>query len=291
MKRMILASTISALAVFALGCSSFNGESSEEVAAPQPTQEIVQEVVYAASTNPVSLFYSEYYDAVEHMQQLFESRLENDSTKYAAESLLYLAEHDAALSEGRSTFGMLLSTDAENTFSSSLLGVSDGTGTVTPVSGDNFYIPTPVTEAEETEETEEAEAAESEQGTEPTPVPTPEPTPTPSPTPEAEEAEEQVEGQNYSLYFAYSNSRVIYGSLTPTKLAFAALGEEGGSEIKKENDVWYSYTSNGNTVCMLSFDGSVLTFQVKENHQLIYSWECTAESMVLHDIMAAPVVE
>ena len=289
MKHIMLSLTVSALAVFALGCSSFNGKSSEEtIATPKLTQEVVEEVVYAASTNPVSLFYSEYYEAVEYMQQLFESRLENESAKYAADSLLHLAAHDAALSEGRSTFGLLLSTDAENTYSSSLMGIFDGTGTITPVSGENFYIPTITTETEDVEE--EADDVPSED-TPPSPTPVPTPSPTPTPSPEADAEQDEAAGQNYSLYFAYSNSRVLYGSLTPTKLAFATLGENGGAEIHKEGECWYSYTSNGSTDCMLSFDGTVLTFQVKENYRLIYSWECSAEGIILHDIQDAPTIE
>ena len=116
---------ITALVLAIIMTAAFTGcAPKEEPAAieePQATPEPEpQEVESTIEQNPVSAFYTGYKSATEAMEALFRSRLEDDKSAEAADTLLYLADHDMRVSEGNATFGWLLSTDTEDQFASSV---------------------------------------------------------------------------------------------------------------------------------------------------------------------------
>ena len=93
----------------------------EPQATPEPEP---QEVESTIEQNPVSAFYTGYRSATVAMEALFRSRLEDDKSAEAADTLLYLADHDMRVSEGNATFGWLLSTGEEDQFASSVTGAA-----------------------------------------------------------------------------------------------------------------------------------------------------------------------
>ena len=112
---------ITALVLAIIMTAAFTGcAPKEEPAAieePQATPEPEpQEVESTIEQNPVSAFYTGYKSATEAMEALFRSRLEDDKSAEAADTLIYLADHDMRVSEGNATFGWLLSTDTADQF-------------------------------------------------------------------------------------------------------------------------------------------------------------------------------
>ena len=128
---------ITALVLAIIMTAAFTGcAPKEEPAAieePQATPEPEpQEVESTIEQNPVSAFYTGYKSATEAMEALFRSRLEDDKSAEAADTLIYLADHDMRVSEGNATFGWLLSTDTADQFDFSTYDyVVDAVDTVT----------------------------------------------------------------------------------------------------------------------------------------------------------------
>lgn len=150
---------ITALVLAIIMTAAFTGcAPKEEPAAieePQATPEPEpQEVESTIEQNPVSAFYAGYKSATEAMEALFRSRLEDDKSAEAADTLLYLADHDMRVSEGNATFGWLLSTDTADQFASSVTGAAEGKGSIAP---HGIVIDDGEEEAEE-DEAEKAEA-------------------------------------------------------------------------------------------------------------------------------------
>ena len=128
---------ITALVLAIIMTAAFTGcAPKEEPAAieePQATPEPEpQEVESTIEQNPVSAFYTGYKSATEAMETLFRSRLEDDKSAEAADTLIYLADHDMRVSEGNATFGWLLSTDTADQFASSVTGAAEGKGSIAP---------------------------------------------------------------------------------------------------------------------------------------------------------------
>lgn len=128
---------ITALVLAIIMTAAFTGcAPKEEPAAieePQATPEPEpQEVESTIEQNPVSAFYTGYKSATEAMEALFRSRLEDDKSAEAADTLIYLADHDMRVSEGNATFGWLLSTDTADQFASSVTGAAEGRGSIAP---------------------------------------------------------------------------------------------------------------------------------------------------------------
>jgi len=121
MKKLCVSLLAALIGASLCGCVWFMEKPEEEK--QQTVYEPVQDVIEATpeptrKENPVSAFYGDYYDACGAMEELFQSRLEGEPSKEAADTLIYLAEHDLAVSQGKITFGWLLSTDTEGSFSS-----------------------------------------------------------------------------------------------------------------------------------------------------------------------------
>ena len=185
---------ITALVLAIIMTAAFTGcAPKEEPAAieePQATPEPEpQEVESTIEQNPVSAFYTGYKSATEAMEDLFRSRLEDDKSAEAADTLIYLADHDMRVSEGNATFGWLLSTDTADQFASSVTGAAEGKGSIAP----HGIV---IDDGEEEAEEDEAEKAEA------TPVITDELTPT-IPNGDGHEAAEAVDEQEsgYDLKF------------------------------------------------------------------------------------------
>ena len=189
---------ITALVLAIIMTAAFTGcAPKEEPAAieePQATPEPEpQEVESTIEQNPVSAFYTGYKSATEAMETLFRSRLEDDKSAEAADTLIYLADHDMRVSEGNATFGWLLSTDTADQFASSVTGAAEGKGSIAP----HGIV---IDDGEEEAEEDEAEKAEA------TPVITDELTPT-IPNGDGHEAAEAVDEQEsgYDLKFEYAD--------------------------------------------------------------------------------------
>ena len=210
---------ITALVLAILMTAAFTGcAPKEEPAAieePQATPEPEpQEVESTIEQNPVSAFYTGYRSATVAMEALFRSRLEDDKSAEAADTLLYLADHDMRVSEGNATFGWLLSTGEEDQFASSVTGAAEGKGSIAPHG---------VVIDDSEEESEEAEAAKTADGvnTETMPIIT-ENLPLAIPNGDGEEADAAGDEQKsgYDLKFEYADGTVLSGSLNDSVLSF-----------------------------------------------------------------------
>lgn len=214
------------------------GEDDQSAAVYEPVQDVIEVTPEPArAENPVSVFYGEYYGACEAMEALFQSRLEQDASKEAADTLIYLAQHDLAVSQGKITFGWLLSTDAEGNFSSSVSGAAEGSGTI----------------AEGITQQTDEEVLEFE------PLAAPE-VPQISPIP----GENDKEQKEYTLNFQFAAGDTLTGTLTEEGIKYTQNKENGSSvEIITEGSVWESTVIHGDgVVTTLRCDGDGLHFMV-----------------------------
>ena len=256
MKKLCVSLLAALIGALLCGCVWFMDKPEEEQ--QQTEYEPVQDVIEATpeptrKENPVSAFYGDYYDACGAMEELFQSRLEGEPSKEAADTLIYLAEHDLAVSQGKITFGWLLSTDTEGNFSSSVSGAAEGSGTIT-----EGLI--------EQQEDEVLELA---------PLVTPD-MPLISPTPD--ESGEDI--KEYTLNFQFASGDTISGILTNRGIRYTHNKENGSSvEIITEESVWESTVVHGNgIITTLRCDSEGLHFTVSapdeqhENAADLYIW-------------------
>ncbi|MBR5292207.1 MAG: hypothetical protein IKU32_04735 [Clostridia bacterium] len=257
MKKLSILLFAAMMAVSLCGCVWFMNEPEEEqqsTAVYEPVQDEIEVTPEPArKENPVSAFYSDYYDACGAMEELFQSRLEGEPSKETADTLIYLAEHDLAVSQGKITFGWLLSTDAEGSFSSSVSGAAEGSGTITagiaqPRSEDTLEL---------------------------SPLMTPQ-APQLSPIP----GEMNQEQEQYTLSFQFASGDTMSGTLTAEGLEYTQNKADGSSvEIITEDGVWESTVVRGDgLITILRCDGKGLHFTVAESiesHESgtdIYNW-------------------
>lgn len=266
MKRMMALILAAAMALCA-GCGAQNQpeQPAQAEEAAESTPEPLAQV--AIDTNPVSIFYSNYRSATEAMEALFRSRLEQDDSTEAADTLLQLASHDLAVSEGNATFSWLLSSDGDNTFASSVTGAAEGQGAIVP-HGQTIYL-----EGDE-EQAEEAAAQE------------PESTPNEQPEPGladpalASGGEADNGDQGYDLLFEYSDGSTLSGTLTSSTLSFCQNGdEEHGVTVEFEDNVWVSTVVHADgIVTTVRCDGDGFHFTVakyaggEEPDETVYDW-------------------
>lgn len=258
MKRISALLLAAALAVSLSGCVWFadDGDTDETPTTYEPVQDEVEATPEPERTeNPVSAFYSDYYDACGAMEELFQSRLENEATKEAADTLIYLAEHDLIASQGKVTFGWLLSTDTEGGFSSSVSGAAEGNGTITAG----------IAQQEPEDETEmELEPI--------APAGTPQLTAIPE--------ENEAEKKEYTLSFIFASGAQLTGTLEEDALKYRENSSDGYTvEIVTENGVWESTVTRGDgLVTVLRCDGDGLHFTVstepkrQETTETLYCW-------------------
>ncbi|MDY4398545.1 MAG: hypothetical protein SPE45_06245, partial [Eubacteriales bacterium] len=246
---------ITALVLAILMTAAFTGCAPKEKPAaieePQATPEPEpQEVESTIEQNPVSAFYTGYRSATVAMEALFRSRLEDDKSAEAADTLLYLADHDMRVSEGNATFGWLLSTGEEDQFASSVTGAAEGKGSIAPHG---------VVIDDSEEESEEAEAAKNDDGvnTETMPIIT-ENLPLAIPNGDGEEADAAGDEQKsgYDLKFEYADGTVLSGSLNDSVLSFHVEGQDKHSvTIEFQDNVWVStVTRDDGTITTLRCD-------------------------------------
>ena len=258
MKKLCVLLIASAMVFLLCGCVWFMEKPEEErqaAAAYEPVQDEIEATPEPArKENPVSGFYADYYDACEAMEELFQSRLEGEPSKETADTLIYLAEHDLAVSQGRITFGWLLSTDTEGSFSSSVSGAAEGSGTITMG-------------IEQQPQAEDTLALEPLMTTE---------TPQLSPIP----TEEDQEKKQYTLNFQFASGDTLSGTLTAEGLKYTQDKADGCSvEIITEGGVWESTVERSDgLVTILRCDEDGLHFVVSASIELhetgedIYSW-------------------
>lgn len=258
MKKICLLLIASAMVFLLCGCVWFM-EGTEEEQQSAPVYEPVQDEIEATpeparKENPVSGFYADYYDACGAMEELFQSRLEGEPSKETADTLIYLAEHDLAVSLGKITFGWLLSTDTEGSFSSSVSGAAEGSGTITM-----GIVQQP--QAEDTLALEPLMMTETPQLS---PIPT----------------EEDQEKKQYTLNFQFASGDTMSGTLTAEGLKYTQDKANGCSvEIITEGGVWEStVVRSDGLVTILRCDQEGLHFAVSASAELheagtdIYSW-------------------
>lgn len=261
MKKLPILLLTVILAFSICGCVWFM-EQPEEDKQADTAYEPIQDVIEAtpepeAAENPVSAFYSDYYNACGAMEELFQSRLESEASKEAADTIIYLAEHALMVSEGKVTFGWLLSTDTEGSFSSSVSGAAEGSGTITAGIAEQ--------NAAEDEEMELTPLL---------PVETPQLTAIPE--------EEDEEKHEYTLNFQFGSGDVLSGTLTSRRLEYQKNNIDGYSvEIVTEDNVWESTVIHGDGLTTtLRCDGDGLHFTVLKsveaentvNTENVYSW-------------------
>ncbi len=278
---------ITALVLAIIMTAAFTGcAPKEEPAAieePQATPEPEpQEVESTIEQNPVSAFYTGYKSATEAMEALFRSRLEDDKSAEAADTLLYLADHDMLVSEGNATFGWLLSTDTADQFASSVTGAAEGKGSIAP----HGIV---IDDGEEEAEEDEAEKAEA------TPVITDELTPT-IPNGDGHEAAEAVDEQEsgYDLKFEYADGRMLLGSLNGSVLSFHEEGRDKHSiTIEFQDNVWVStVTRDDGTITTLRCDVDGFHFTVSKAKgadvpdEKVYVWLSDGTGAKREDISA-----
>ena len=258
MKKLCVPLLALAMMLLLCGCVWFmeNPEEEQQSAAVyEPVQDEIEATPEPArKENPVSGFYADYYDACGAMEELFQSRLEGEPSKETADTLIYLAEHDLAVSQGKITFGWLLSTDTEGSFSSSVSGAAEGSGTIT----------IGIVQQPQAEDTLELE-----------PLMTPE-MPQLSPIPN----EEDQEKNQYTLNFQFASGDTLSGTLTAEGLKYTQDKDDGCSvEIITEGGVWESTVVRGDgLVTVLRCDNDGLHFTVAASAELheagtdIYRW-------------------
>lgn len=258
MKKLLML-LMTVILVFSLcGCVWFMKQPEEEQqsgAAYEPIEDVIEATPEPETAeNPVSAFYSDYYNACGAMEELFQSRLESEASKEAADTLIYLAEHALMVSEGKVTFGWLLSTDTAGSFSSSVSGAADGSGTIT--------VGVAEQQGAEDEEMELTPLM---------PVETPQLTPIPG--------EENEKNYEYTLNFQFGSGDVLSGTLTNRRLEYRQDKTDGYSvEIVTEDNVWESTVTHGDgLVTTLRCDGDGLHFTVMKSAELeytenIYNW-------------------
>lgn len=263
MKKLFILLMTAAMLFSLCGCVWFMGAPDDDNDAPAGLEPVVDEPEITPepemARNPVLEFYSEYYAACGAMEELFQSRLEGEATKEAADTLIYLAEHGLMVSEGKITFGWLLSTDSEGTFSSLVFGGADGSGTISP------GIDERKTAADE-REGEEMEL------TPLMPAETPILTAIPDESIEPEEA--------YTLNFQFAAGNSLRGTLQKEHLEYSEIDGSGYSvDIVTEGDVWESTVIRGDGLTsVLRCDGNGLHFTVFDSAdqsditENIYKW-------------------
>jgi len=258
MKKLCVLLLAAAMVFLLCGCVWFMEKPEEEqqsTAVYEPVQDEIEVTPEPErKENPVSGFYADYYDACEAMGELFHSRLEGEPSKETADTLIYLAEHDLAVSLGKITFGWLLSTDTEGSFSSSVSGAAEGSGTITM-----GIVQQP--QAEDTLALEPLMTTETPQLS---PIPT----------------EEDQEKKQYTLNFQFASGDSMLGTLTADRLKYTQDKDDGCSvEIITEDGVWESTVVRGDgLVTILRCDDDGLHFTVAASTELheagtdIYSW-------------------
>lgn len=248
---------------------------------PQATESIIEQ-------NPVSAFYTGYKSATEAMEALFRSRLEDDKSAEAADTLLYLADHDMRVSEGNATFGWLLSTDTADQFASSVTGAAEGKGSIAPYG---------VVIDDSEEELSEAEAATSgdEASDETMPVITDDLTPAiPNGDGEDTDAAGGEKESGYDLKFEYSDGTVLSGSLNGSVLSFHSEGrDEYSVTIEFQDSVWVStVTRNDGVITTLRCDADGFHFTVSKAKganvpdEKVYVWLSDGNGAKREDISA-----
>ena len=284
---------ITALVLAIIMTAAFTGcAPKEEPAAieePQATPEPEpQEVESTIEQNPVSAFYTGYRSATVAMEALFRSRLEDDKSAEAADTLLYLADHDMRVSEGNATFGWLLSTGEEDQFASSVTGAAEGKGSI---------VPHGVVIDDSEEESEEAEAAKTADGvnTETMPIIT-ENLPLAIPNGDGEEADAAGDEQKsgYDLKFEYADGTVLSGSLNDSVLSFHVEGQDKHSvTIEFQDNVWVStVTRDDGTITTLRCDVDGFHFTVSKAKgadvpdEKVYVWLSDGTGAKREDISA-----
>lgn len=257
MKKLEILFLTAVLAASLCGCVWFmdaGEEGQQGPAAYEPVQDVIEATPEPKmADNPVSLFYSDYYAACGAMRELFQSRLEGEATKEAADTLIYLAEHELIASEGKVTFGWLLSTDSEGSFSSSVSGAADGSGTISPGISRQ---PAPGDEMELISLQ-------------------PEQTPPIADIP----GEGEEEPYEYTLQFQFAAGDALQGTLTQSRLEYSQSRENGYQvEIITEDGVWESTVTRGSGLTtLLRCDNDGLHFTVsgpaqQEMTETIYQW-------------------
>ncbi len=275
------------MAASLMGCAP--KEEPAAVEEPQMTPEPEpQETESAIEQNPVSAFYAGYKSATEAMAELFRSRLEEDKSAEAADTLLYLADHDMQVSEGNATFGWLLSTDTADQFASSVTGAAEGKGSIAP----HGVV---IDDGEEAAEEDEAEKAEATPTAEATPVITDELTPT-IPNGDGQETAEAGDEQEsgYDLKFEYADGRKLLGSLNGSVLSFYAEGRDKYSvTIEFQDNVWVStVTREDGTVTTLRCDADGFHFTVSKEKgkdvpdEKVYAWLSDGTGAKREDVSA-----
>lgn len=258
MKKLSVLLLAVAMLFLLCGCVWFMDKPEDEqqsAAVYEPVQDEIEATPEPArKENPVSGFYGDYYNACGAMEKLFQSRLEEESSKEAADTLIHLAEHDLAVSQGKITFGWLLSTDAEGSFSSSVSGAAEGSGTITM-----GIVQEP--QAEDTLELAPLMTSE-----------VPQLSPLPS--------EEYQEEKQYTLNFQFASGDTMSGTLTDEGIKYTQNKADGCSvEIITQDGVWESTVARGDgLVTILRCDGDGLHFTVSASAELheagsdIYCW-------------------
>ncbi len=256
MKKLAILLVTAILLFSFCGCVWFM-EQPEEEQKTNTVYEPVEDIIEATPEpetpqNPVSAFYADYYNACGAMEELFQSRLESDVSKEAADTLIYLAEHALKVSEGKVTFGWLLSTDTEGSFSSAVSGAAEGSGTITA------GIEPPAAEDEEMELTPLM------------------PMETPKASPQPEEDGESLE---YTLNFQFGSGDSLSGTLTADCLEYGHNTDDGFSvEIIAEDNVWESRVIHGDgltTILRCDIEGlhfSVIKSAETAENLNIYNW-------------------
>lgn len=256
MKKLYMLLLAAALAAVMGGCVWFAEEDKEEAPSTyEPVQDEVEVTPEPERTeNPVSAFYSDYYDACSAMEELFQSRLEGTATKEATDTLIYFAEHELIVSQGNITFGWLLSTDSEGSFSSTVSGAAEGSGTIT----------TGIARPDEPQE-EEMELE----------LLIPENTPQLTAIPEEDE-----EKREFTLMFTFASGDQLIGTLTESSLNYSKSKKNGHTvEIMTQDGVWEStVVRSDGLVTVLRCDGEGLHFTVSasaaqhEAAENLYCW-------------------
>ncbi len=253
MKKLFVLLLAMVMAVPMWGCVWFMEkpeEDNQSAAAYEPVQDEIEATPEPARTeNPVSAFYSDYYDACEAMEELFRSRLEEEISKESADTLIYLAEHDLAVSQGKVTFGWLLSTDTEGSFSSSVSGAAEGSGTIT------------MGIVRQPQEDDVLELS---------PLMTPEMSQL---SPEPEDGSE--EKQEYTLSFQFASGDTMQGTLTGESLSYTQDKENGCSvEIITQDGTWESTVMRSDgLITVLRCDEEGLHFIVSASSEQYENWE------------------
>jgi len=240
----------------------------------------------SSAVNPVSIYYSEYYETCQPRLDMLSGRLSGDASQAAAESLLYLSAHSHRVSEGLATFGWLLSTDAANSFASSVSGAADGSGAIALAADgydeeELFATPAPTIEPLPEDEEDEEPAEDEELLLERMPRLPYIPAITPTPSPDIQPSASPENGPEvYSMQFTYASGRLLRGMLQGGRLLFYSP-EDGGAktELLLQDGVWTStvYFGDG-LVSVLSCDEAGGRFSVSRQsgggESVLYAWMC-----------------